>query len=204
MQIIDETGDDFDLENEVGAKVEMTGTIEFSDGTPVIFAEKIEVLEEAVQEDAIHRYEVIVDDCTWEEAYQNCLSMGGYLARINSKEEFDYITKKVVEKEKDYSKKQYYVGMRRDVNSDAYYLVNENNELVGDRLDNGYTSWANSLWLSKEPSYYDSTLKIEETCVSIFKYKETNKWVMNDIPSNLVVQVPSYKGKLGYICEFDK
>ena len=107
MQIIDETGDDFDLENEVGAKVEMTGTIEFSDGTPVIFAEKIEVLEEAVQEDAIHRYEVIVDDCTWEEAYQNCLSMGGYLARINSKEEFDYITKKVVEKEKDYSKKQY-------------------------------------------------------------------------------------------------
>lgn len=204
MQIIDETGDDFDLENEVGAKVEMTGTIEFSDGTPVIFAEKIEVLEEAVQEDAIHRYEVIVDDCTWEEAYQNCLSMGGYLARINSKEEFDYITKKVVEKEKDYSKKQYYVGMRRDVNSDAYYLVNENNELVGDRLDNGYTSWANSLWMSKEPSYYDSTLKIEETCVSIFKYKETNKWVMNDIPSNLVVQVPSYKGKLGYICEFDK
>lgn len=204
MQIIDETGDDFDLENEVGAKVEMTGTIEFSDGTPVIFAEKIEVLEEAVQEYAIHRYEVIVDDCTWEEAYQNCLSMGGYLARINSKEEFDYITKKVVEKEKDYSKKQYYVGMRRDVNSDAYYLVNENNELVGDRLDNGYTSWANSLWLSKEPSYYDSTLKIEETCVSIFKYKETNKWVMNDIPSNLVVQVPSYKGKLGYICEFDK
>lgn len=204
MQIIDETGDDFDLENEVGAKVEMTGTIEFSDGTPVIFAEKIEVLEEAVQEDAIHRYEVIVDDCTWEEAYQNCLSMGGYLARINSKEEFDYITKKVVEKEKDYSKKQYYVGMRRDVNSDAYYLINENNELVGDRLDNGYTSWANSLWMSKEPSYYDSTLKIEETCVSIFKYKETNKWVMNDIPSNLVVQVPSYKGKLGYICEFDK
>lgn len=204
MQIIDETGDDFDLENEVGAKVEMTGTIEFSDGTPVIFAEKIEVLEEAVQEDAIHRYEVIVDDCTWEEAYQNCLSMGGYLARINSKEEFDYITKKVVEKEKDYSKKQYYVGMRRDVNSDAYYLINENNELVGDRLDNGYTSWANSLWLSKEPSYYDSTLKIEETCVSIFKYKETNKWVMNDIPSNLVVQVLSYKGKLGYICEFDK
>ncbi len=204
MQIIDETGDDFDLENEVGAKVEMTGTIEFSDGTPVIFAEKIEVLEEAVQEDAIHRYEVIVDDCTWEEAYQNCLSMGGYLARINSKEEFDYITKKVVEKEKDYSKKQYYVGMRRDVNSDAYYLVNENNELVGNRLDNGYTSWANSLWMSKEPSYYDSTLKIEETCVSIFKYKETNKWVMNDIPSNLVVQVPSYKGKLGYICEFDK
>ena len=204
MQIIDETGDDFDLENEVGAKVEMTGTIEFSDGTPVIFAEKIEVLEEAVQEDAIHRYEVIVADCTWEEAYQNCLSMGGYLARINSKEEFDYITKKVVEKEKDYSKKQYYVGMRRDVNSDAYYLINENNELVGDRLDNGYTSWANSLWLSKEPSYYDSTLKIEETCVSIFKYKETNKWVMNDIPSNLVVQVLSYKGKLGYICEFDK
>lgn len=204
MQIIDETGDDFDFEKEVGAKVEMTGTIEFSNGTPVIFVEKIDVLEEAVQEDAIHRYEVIVEDCTWEEAYQNCLSMGGYLARINSKEEFDYITKKVVEKEKNYSKKQYYVGIRRDVNSDAYYLVDENNELMGDRLDNGYTSWANSLWLSKEPSYYDSTLKIEETCVSIFKYKETNKWVMNDIPSNLVVQVPSYEGKLGYICEFDK
>ena len=204
IQIIDETGDDFDFENEVGAKVEMTGTIEFSNGTPVIFVEKIDVLEEAVQEDAIHRYEVIIEDCTWEEAYQNCLSMGGYLARINSKEEFDYITKKVVEKEKNYSKKQYYVGIRRDVNSDAYYLVDENNELMGDRLDNGYTSWANSLWLSKEPSYYDSTLKIEETCVSIFKYKETNKWVMNDIPSNLVIQVPSYEGKLGYICEFDK
>lgn len=204
LQIEDAKENDFDYENEVGAEVELSGTIEFMDGDPIIFVSGINVLKEAIHEDDIHRYEVFVDDCTWDEAYQKCLRMGGYLARINSKKEFEYITTNVVEKVKDYSKKQYYVGMRRDSDSDAYYLVDENNEFMGERLDNGYTKWANSLWLSKEPSYYDSTLNLEETCISIFKYKETNKWVMNDIPANLVIQVPSYEGKIGYICEFNE
>lgn len=193
----------FGYADQVGAEVELSGHIEFLDGVPVISVTDVTVLKEAVNEEDIHRYEVFVADCTWEEAYINCLRMGGYLARINSKEEFKYITKQVIEKESDYTKKQYYIGMRRDVNSDAYYLVDENNELFGSRMDGGYTDWANSLWLSNEPSYYDSTLELEETCVTVFKYKETNKWVINDIPSNLVLLVPSYEGKIGYICEFD-
>lgn len=204
VQIMDNDDNDFDYENETGAEVELTGKIEFIDGDPVIFVKDINVIKEAVKEDAIHRYEVFVDDCTWDEAYQNCLRKGGYLARINSKEEFQYITQEVIEKEKNYTKKQYYVGIRRDANSDAYYLVDENNEFMGERLDHGDTDWADSLWLKGEPSYRDSTLDLDETCVGIFKYKETNKWVMNDIPSDLVFRVPSYEGKIGYICEFDE
>ena len=149
----------------------------------------------------IHEYIICKEDCTWLEAFEYCKERGGYLVRINSQKELKHIRELI--KEKGYEKIQFYIGMRRDPNQKEYYLVDENNELVGQRMDNGYTEWCENVWLEGEPTYRDEVLKIEETCVSLFRYSKTGKWVFNDVPEDLIVALSTNKGKVGYICEIE-
>lgn len=152
-------------------------------------------------EEEIHRYVICVEDCTWSEAFERCKEMGGYLVRINTKKEFSYIRDLIVEG--GYEKKQFYIGMRRDPDGDAYYLVDEDNEFIGERMDNGYTEWCEKKWLQGEPTYRESTLGIDETCVSMFLYSGSGKWVWNDVPEDLIGALSSNAGKIGYICEIE-
>ena len=149
------------------------------------------------KEGGIHRYALYRDDCTWSQAFQKAKNSGGYLARINSKEEFDYIVYLISANgyDKMYS---FSVGGRRDMTSTEYYWVDENNQLYGERLDYG-SSWAVSNWLPGEPSYIDGT--VTEHCMDL--YCVDGHWALNDIPDDVVGAVPSFSGKLGYIVEYE-
>lgn len=190
-----------------GQKAEETAALpqnEEAEGTEQAYTEDTEVqteseTESSCSEEEIHEYILCVEDCTWTEAFQRCKDKGGYLVRINSKEEFTHIRDLI--KERGYEKIQFYIGMRREPNQEAYYLVDENNELVGERMDNGYMEWCKNIWLSGEPTYRDTTLNIEETCVSLFRYSPTGKWVFNDVPEDLIGALSTNAGKVGYICE---
>lgn len=157
-------------------------TIPVNEGTESTETEYVEETREQTEsetelsrsEEEIHRYVICVEDCTWSEAFERCKEMGGYLVRINTKKEFSYIRDLIVEG--GYEKKQFYIGMRRDPDGDAYYLVDENNEFIGERMDNGYTEWCEKKWLPGEPTYRESTLGIDETCVSMFLYSGSGKW----------------------------
>lgn len=183
-----------------GDVAEVSGTFRFQGQTPQMTVSTLNVLQASVKEEDIHSYEVRIEDCTWEEAYSRCRSMGGYLVRINSLEEFNYLTQ-MLDGMPATEGKQFYIGARRDTGSDSYYLIDENNQLMGDRLDNGYTGWLSSIWLTGEPSYRDSTLGIDEYYVSMFRYGDDKRWVINDIPNDLIAAFSPNAGKVGYICE---
>lgn len=56
--------------------------------------------------------------------------------------------------------------------------------------------------VSGEPSFQDAD--IEETCVNIHYNSEENRWVWNDVPEDILSEVPYYSGRIGYIVEYER
>lgn len=144
----------------------------------------------------IHHYEYILSDSGWSEAFAKAKAKGGYLAHINSPEEFAYITREL--ENKGYQKMEFYIGGRRDSASQSYYWVDENNKPYGEVLNASLGSW---FWLKNEPSFMDGS--IEEAYLNILYYKAESKWVGNDGPENIVVCLPEFSGKTGFIIEYE-
>lgn len=146
----------------------------------------------------IHRYEYILSDGTWQEAFQDCIDRGGYLVRINSSSEYEYIRKEISRQKM--TNIFFHIGGRRDSGSSDYYWVNEDNKLFGEKL-NSDDSWCSDEWKKGEPSYKDGSL--EELYMDLFFFDGEKRFVWNDIPDNMLAAEPAYSGKLGYICEYE-
>lgn len=145
----------------------------------------------------IHRYDYVLSDGGWTEDFTKAKAMGGYLAHINSNEEFSYITREL--ENKGYQKMEFYIGGRRDSGSQNYHWVDGNNKPYGELLNSSMGSW---FWLKNEPSFIDGS--IEEAYLNILYYKAESKWVGNDGPENIVACLPEFSGKTGFIVEYDE
>lgn len=182
-----------------GRLVEATGKVSTSEGKLIMQLDDIyEEDDYDPTEGGIHRYEFVISDCTWEEAYKQCISKGGYLARINSQREYDYILNEI--SKKGMKEIHFNIGGRRDLNSHDYYWVNEKNQLYGEKI-NSSEYWCINEWMANEPSFEDG--EIQENCLDIFYYENEGRWVWNDVPNDIVQVVSYYSGKLGYICEYE-
>lgn len=182
-----------------GRMIQVDGQVK-SEGDPLVLQAESLTYEDDYDdtEGGIHRYEFIISDCTWEQAYQECLKRGGYLVRINSRREYDYILNQIAKK--NMKEIQFKLGGRRDMDSHDYYWINEQNQLYGEKI-NSSDYWCTNEWMRNEPSYQDRD--VQENCLDIFYYEDEGRWVWNDIPNNVLQNVSYFSGKIGYICEYE-
>lgn len=148
-----------------------------------------------------HRYELIVADVTWTEAEAICRQKGGYLATLTSQEEFDQVTNQIVGEGK--TKISFYVGATRD---DSYDGIGEYHWLHDHSGDSMFYGALYSFWLSGEPSYSSVTQDgetMEEKYVDLIYRQNEGRCYLNDVADDILAEAPSYKGAIGYICEYD-
>lgn len=142
-----------------------------------------------------HHYSLIVADVTWQEAFDDCISRGGYLLQINSEEEYQSVIQMIEAENKQGI--HFYLGGRRDIDSREYYWVDKENELSGELLNPDGNAWSSAHWMEQEPSF--TSEEDQEMYMNMIFYQDS--WVLNDVPMDITVYYP---GKTGYICEFDR
>ena len=176
----------------------------YADNGSVVFRIENLISGETKEDDpGVHDYQVIVEDCTWQEALQRSLDQGGHLLRLNSPEEYEYITGML--SDGGYTNIHFYLGGRRDDSGREYYWVDENNQFMGECLNSG-GNWCDPYWFDNEPSFQDTGSDaagaITEDVMNLFYVSGT--WYLNDSSSDLAGMYPDLlSGKVGYIVEFE-
>lgn len=149
-------------------------------------------------EEGIHNYVLLKEDATWHEAYQECKEMGGYLAHINTKEEYDYVTNLI--KESGEEGTIFWIGGLRQPNSYEYYWVNSDGSTGNEALNNNPKY--DEFWLTGEPSFQSDG--VEECYMNMFYRKAEDKFVWNDTVNDIISIADYYAGRVGYICEYEE
>ena len=156
-----------------------------------------------VQDDtAIHRYELVVADVSWSQAFQECIQRGGYLARINTYEEFIAITNQI--RNEDLKRISFWVGSSCPEGSIEYHWITEDGRAVPGCI-NTMEEFA-SCWLDNEPSFYGSDEngdRVLENCIHLIYRSAEDGFFWNDAPDDILSAASFYSGKIGYICEYE-
>lgn len=148
--------------------------------------------------EGIHSYTVTVRDCTWTEAYNDCISMGGHLATIDSREEWDYVIQLL--KGQNTGAYYFYLGGARALDDANYYWLDPEGSPYGNPV-NSTSFWGSDLWLEGEPSYQDGDTA--ETNLAILYMKSADRWVLNDVANDTLYTEQYLAGKVAYICEYE-
>ncbi|HAG68636.1 MAG TPA: hypothetical protein DCL38_01525 [Lachnospiraceae bacterium] len=152
------------------------------------------------EDEGIHEYAFVIGDVTWQEAWEDALDRGGYLAHMNSDEEIRYIIKELMNK--NLTGYSFFLGGRRREGKNAYRWIAPDGKPFGERLDSEkYTEGL--YWLPGEPSYEDKDSGYEERYMNLIYKKDEERWYWNDVPNDIVSISDYWKGRIGYIVEFD-
>lgn len=132
------------------------------------------------------KYRVVAEDCTWEEARRRCEELGGRLAVARNREEFDALTAAAEEA----GVYMLWIGARRQADGTWQWVTGETAEFF--------------VWDTGQPSGQDFDGTAEDYLL-LWKVKfGSGAWAFNDSRGDPVSAAPRYyRGKLGYICQFD-
>ena len=175
------------------------GLLEKAEPTPEPTPELVEVLptpeptpEVTPEPIIVHRYVLERADMSWTAAQEYCLASGGYLAVINTQSEFNEITAMADEMGLD----RLWIGCHRAVGE----YVWENGEKVDRSVDPTDTGMA--LWDTGEPSFIDTGDGTEENYIML--WKSNGRWCYNDSRNDPAGEFWGWRGKIGYVCEFEE
>lgn len=151
-----------------------------------------------------HRYEVIYDDVTWEEAQEICNEKGGYLAVVTSREELLRI-KGLFSDRADLA--VCYVGCKGTYKQDnrRWYLKDGNTiEIGGGKID--VFPYDNTCGVyCIEFDYKNETMEYGFLVYGKLRNDDSNYDVeMLMGPNDIVASNPDLSGKVGFICEYDE
>lgn len=132
------------------------------------------------------RYEIIPADVSWNEANARCVAAGGHMATINSAEEMDLLSEMA---EKSGLKYLWIGGYTSQRGSEIY-----GHWTTGEPFD--YTAWT-----PDEPSWYDKDGTPE---FYIMLWRLNDVWCWNDQRDDVAADFDYFKGKMGYIIEYEE
>lgn len=146
---------------------------------------------------AEHRFELVVEDCTWQEADQRCKERGGFLASMSSDEEFYAVDSLIrLEGKENYC---FYIGATQ---LDDYKWCWTEPGLANDSCTGPIYG---KHWLDGQPSYSDvlpDGTEVKEDCAEYIYRKSDDSFYINDVPNDVIRYYPKFKGLMGYICEY--
>lgn len=142
------------------------------------------------QESHNSRYEVIKADISWEDANRECINKGGHLATITSYEE----EQKIIAVAESSGIQRLWIG--------GYTTNDQNGNAVGHWVMGEpfvYQNW----YSADEPSRFDSDNAAE---FYLMLWKIDGRWSWNDQRNDLINSQFSatYKGKMGYVIEYEE
>lgn len=144
-------------------------------------------------------YAVIMKDCTWQQAFDECKQAGGHLVIIETEKELKTLTAHI--DEQGLGDARLYIAAARNDDSAEYYWIDENNNMKGKML-NGESSFMSDKWENGEPSFDGGDGSVTENRV-VFVHKLRGYWKIEDVPDNMLASHPDMSGKTGYIIEYD-
>ena len=128
-------------------------------------------------------YQLYIEDVSWTEARDRCTELGGHLAVISDKAEFD----KVVALAETYGVDMVWVGCRRTEGTLQW--------VTGEEV--GFWPWGED-----EPSYADSYDDVAEDYILLWNV--VGDWSYNDSRNDPVSAYPAaYTGRIAFVCEFE-
>ena len=131
------------------------------------------------------KYEIFLENVTWEQAKTLCENKGGHLATVRSEEQLG----EIIDLAKAKGASFVWLGAYRASNGHWYYVT-------GDALS--YTKWDKN-----EPSAVDMDGTREDYLLLWYR-ANSGTWSYNDMRNDPVsVARATYSGKLAYVCEYD-
>ncbi len=132
------------------------------------------------------RYELFVEDVSWEEANQKCQEKGGHLVTITSESEMNEIIQLV----ENSSAKYLWLG--------GYTSFNDNGDVFAHWVTGEEFTY--DKWSKGEPSRTDKDGTDEKYLMLWYLDKE---WSWNDQRNDPLSAFKWFEGKIGYVCEYE-
>lgn len=155
--------------------------------------------EESAITAGIHTYRFVQEDVTYNLAAARARSMGGYLVRIDSQEEYNTVLEQLRDEQAWGSDVLgYYIGGRRCAAQGCYYLTDQNGKVSTDHFVGNGQDW---FWGPNESScgIPDSN----RTALSIAYNDDLEDWYGEDTIEDILTDHPEFSGQIGYIVEIE-